>query len=81
MAMNRVTLEELRVLMDRVDALCSDVLVELDMQREWDGMSKRATPLDRKPYDYLMSGSRTTGSLRRASMDLTNALADMRKPS
>lgn len=29
---------------------------------------------------YALAGSRETGALRRASLDLTRALADMRKP-
>lgn len=32
-----------------------------------------------KPDSYAIGGSRETGAVRRASMDLTRALADLRK--
>ena len=31
-------------------------------------------------HDYALSGSRETGAVRRASLDLSRALADLRKP-
>lgn len=34
-----------------------------------------------KGYSSVFYGSKETGALRRASMDLTRALADLRKPN
>lgn len=33
-----------------------------------------------RPRDYPFAGSRESGATRRASLDLTRALAEMRKP-
>ena len=34
----------------------------------------------KKPIPYIVSSPKVTGALRRKSMDLTRALAEMRKP-
>jgi hypothetical protein len=39
-----------------------------------------ATSTDPRKHRYIESGPKETGALRRASMDLTRALAEMRKP-
>lgn len=42
---------------------------------------KRVRDLDENPPQYEFVGTKETGALRRASMDLTRALADMRRAS
>jgi hypothetical protein len=39
-----------------------------------------AESLQQTPHGYAVFGSKESGALRRASMDLTRALAEMRKP-
>ena len=81
--MNREQIEKVRTLAQEVDALALEVLADLDedLKRELGGWRKAETPRDPSPTDYLMCGNRNTGALRRRSMDLTRALAEMRKSS
>lgn len=79
--MNRGQIEKVRALIAEVDALATVVLADLDedLKREIGGWRKAETPREPSPSDYLMCGNRNTGALRRRSMDLTRALAEMRK--
>lgn len=81
--MNREQIEKVRTLAQEVDALALEVLADLDedLKRELGGWRQAETPRDPSPTDYLMCGNRNTGALRRRSMDLTRALAEMRKSS
>lgn len=81
--MNREQIEKVRTLAQEVDALALVVLADLDedLKRELGGWRQAETPRDPSPTDYLMCGNRNTGALRRRSMDLTRALAEMRKSS
>jgi len=40
----------------------------------------RAESVDREPHSWPITGTAVTGALRRTSMDLTRALAALRKP-
>ena len=79
--MNREQIEKVRTLAQEVDALALEVLVDLDedLKRELGGWRQAETPREPSPTDYLMCGNRNTGALRRRSMDLTRALAALRK--
>ena len=79
--MNREQIEKVRTLAQEVDALALEVLVDLDedLKRELGGWRQAETPREPSPTDYLMCGNRNTGALRRRSMDLTRALAELRK--
>lgn len=79
--MTREQIEKVRALAQEVDALALEVLVDLDedLKRELGGWRQAETPRDPSPSDYLMCGNKNTGALRRRSMDLTRALAEMRK--
>lgn len=77
MAMDRSTVNKLRVLLDEVDSLCIEFLAEIDTQQRWDHEERKYVT---ESVDYLTTGSKTTGALRRRSLDLTRLLADMRKP-
>lgn len=79
--MNRQTIEQVRALIAEVDDLARDVLVEMDVANEWEvqGWKKREEPRPASPSDHLMTGSKSTGALRRRSMDLTRKLAELRK--
>ena len=80
--MNRGQIEKVRALIAEVDDLAREVLVDLDedLTRELGGWRKAETPRDPSPSDHLMCGNKNTGALRRRSMDLTRALAEMRRP-
>ena len=41
----------------------------------------KASELQANPPEYDFVGTKETGAVRRASMDLTRALADLRRPS
>lgn len=79
--MDRGQIEKVRALIAEVDDLARDVLVDLDedLKRELGGWRQAETPRDPSPSDHLMAGSKNTGALRRRSMDLTRALAEMRR--
>ena len=79
--MNREQIEKVRTLAQEVDALALEVLADLDedLKRELGGWRQAETPRDPSPTDYLMCGNRNTGALRRRSMDLTRALAELRR--
>lgn len=64
--MNRATVEKVIRLCDDVKGLAVEVL-----QADADAQTKGWTP--------IYYGSKVTGALRRRSMDLTRALAEMRK--
>lgn len=53
-----------------------NVLVEMDSNQEWDYESGKQVI---RPVDQFYSGRRSTGALRRKSLDLTRALADLRR--
>lgn len=78
--MNRQTVEQVRALIEEVDALARDVLIDLDMEltREIGGWKKLDNPRPASPSDYISCGNKNTGALRRRSMDLTRKLAEMR---
>lgn len=79
--MNRGQIEKVRALIAEVDDLAREVLVDLDedLKRELGGWRQAETPRDPSPSDHLMCGNKNTGALRRRSMDLTRALAEMRR--
>lgn len=79
--MNREQIEKVRTLLQEVADLTSEVLRDLDedLKRELGGWRQAETPRDPSPSDHLMCGNKNTGALRRRSMDLTRALAEMRK--
>lgn len=81
--MHRETIEQVRALIEEVDALACDVLVDLDMQNEYEigGWKKLDHPRPASPTDYITCGNVRTAALRRRSMDLTRKLSEMRKPS
>lgn len=62
--MNRVKIASVERFAWHVQQLCQSALRELD-ERE---------------SDTYIAGTKTSGALRRASMELTRALAEMRKP-
>ena len=79
--MNREQIEKVRTLAQEVDALALEVLADLDedLKREIGSWRQAETPREPSPSDYLMCGNRNTGALRRRSMDLTRALAELRR--
>lgn len=81
--MNRQTIEQVRALIQEVDDLARDVLIDLDMQNEYEigGWKKLDDPRPATPSDHLTMGNKNTSALRRRSMDLTRKLAEMRKSS
>lgn len=75
--MNRTTIADVRALCAEVIKLCDAATAQLDEELaernyRWPDESRKPSPSD---HSY---GSRATGSLRRRSMDLTRALADLR---
>lgn len=82
MAMTKAQLRKVRQLTKEVAKLASDVIDEIDDQTQWDHEQKRMVPTypDGAPNNTrLYTGSHTTGELRRRSMDLTRALAELRR--
>jgi hypothetical protein len=68
----------------RIIALCNDVkhyaeatIAEAESQRRYDVEKREYVTGPQWPY---YGGSKTTGALRRRSLDLTRALAELRKP-
>lgn len=80
--MNRSQIETVRALCREVERLCTEALIRLDAEvAQWNEYFSVVDPLhvDRKPSPSDRSfGSRETDALRRRSMDLTCALADLR---
>ena len=76
--MNRAQIETVSNLAAEVVGLCKLALDRIDRERqeyaEWRGCEIEP----KHPYDHS-HGSRETGALRRRSMDLTRALADLRR--
>lgn len=62
--MNRASIFAVEALASRVMGLCADARAELSAANR----------------EYYITGSKTSGALRRASLDLTRSLAQMRKP-
>lgn len=79
MAMTRKTLEEARAEAERFLEACQNVLIDLDMELEWDGYRRRDEPAEPTPQDRPSRNYKNSGALRRASMDLTRKLAELRK--
>ena len=77
--MNREQIEKVRTLLQEVADLTGEVLRDLDEDLKPKPWRQEETPREPSPTDYLMCGNRNTGALRRRSMDLTRALAEMRK--
>jgi hypothetical protein len=61
---NRANIKAVRLAAMRVVRLCNDAENELEVSG----------------YRSYIMGPKTSGALRRASLDLTRALAEMRKP-
>lgn len=81
--MNRGSIEEVRRLTVEVSFLCGEALEMLDI--ELDARNEYAFVCDEEgrdpsPADHSY-GSPETAALRRRSMDLTRALARMRRPA
>lgn len=74
--MTRKELTELRELLQEMDVACREFLREMDSQQRWDNEKNRYVT---EPTDYLIAGTAKSGAVRRKSMDLTRALAALRK--
>lgn len=79
MAMNRKQIEEVAGLCMELQAACTKAMEQIDHERiqraYWQQDGEPAEP---SPGDQSY-GSRATGALRRKSMDMTRALADLRR--
>lgn len=74
--MDRTTIRDAIGEANRFITAASEVLEEMDTNKEWDYTEGRHMT---KPVDKFYSGRKSTGELRRRSMDLTRALADLRR--
>lgn len=74
---------EVARLANEVCALAALVVAELDSETRWSYDERKDLPVWpgglAPDHAYNMTGSKATGALRRRSMDLTRALAEMRK--
>ena len=80
--MNRGQIEDAKALAKEFIVSCDTALAQLDAELE----SRNEWLVDRGEDPYKSSrsdhsyGSKATGALRRRSLDLTRALAELRKP-
>lgn len=70
-------LEDLSSLCAELGSLIEATISEANTQRRYDLETRSFQTGPQWPY---YGGSKTTGALRRKSLDLTRALAEMRKP-
>ena len=76
--MNRRTVKDARAEAQRFIARCDALLATQVEQYDHETNRRSKTPWD---GIYAFSAPKQTAAARRASMDLTRALAEMRKPS
>lgn len=74
---DRTQLKNLMGLLNDMRELVQATIDEGDNDSRWDAEKREFTTRPVWPY---YGGTRTTGELRRRSMDLTRALAELRKP-
>lgn len=60
-----------------MESLASEVTAEANECTVWDSQNQRLVTRPQWPY---WGGTKASGAMRRASMELTRALADLRKP-
>ena len=72
--MNRASIRRVKQLCAELAQLCDAAEERINQERQYRGYSTRA------PSDHSY-GSPQTAALRRRSMDLTRALAELRKPA
>lgn len=74
---DKAELKAVAKLAREVADLADATVKEADENREWDHEARKTVTRPRWPWH---GGTKTTGALRRRSMDLTRALAQLRKP-
>lgn len=77
MSYTKAQIHEVIRLCNQVSNLASQTLAEGEEVQVWDSSQQKLVARPSWPY---YGGTKTTGAFRRKSMDLTRALADLRKP-
>lgn len=63
-----------------IDRATAEAKRFLERAKEWKAATKDPDWIGGDGYKYYPSAPKQSGALRRASLDLTRALAEMRKP-